>query len=106
MDLAISATPSTTSSKRLWWTYSREPATQHCPWLKKIALAAPSIAPSTARAELAKPVTHITLQPQYDHYVATGEWNLLGKQPILCDGEGMRVWMVAGGGFEPPTFGL
>ena len=59
-----------------------------------------------ARAELAKHVTHITLQPQYDHYVATGEWNLLGKQPILCDGEGTRVWMVAGGGFEPPTFGL
>ncbi len=33
-----------TSSNRLSWTYSRDPATQHCPWLKKIALAAPAIA--------------------------------------------------------------
>jgi hypothetical protein len=44
IDLAISDTPSTTSSNRLSWTYSREPATQHCPWLKKMALAAPAIA--------------------------------------------------------------
>src|ERR1700684_4065883 len=43
-DLAIEATPSTTSSNLLCWTYRRDPATQHCPWLKKIALAAPSMA--------------------------------------------------------------
>ena len=51
IDLAISATPSTTSSNRLWCTNSREPATQHCPWLKKIAFAAPSTAPSTASSK-------------------------------------------------------
>ena len=33
-----------TSSKRSSWTNRREPATQHWPWLKKIALAAPSTA--------------------------------------------------------------
>ena len=59
-----------------------------------------------ARAELTKHVTMITLQPQHDHYVAAGEWNLLGKQPATGEGEKMRVWMVAGEGFEPSTFGL
>jgi hypothetical protein len=59
-----------------------------------------------ARAELGKHVTGTTLQPQQGHYVALGEWNLLGKQPAACDSEGMRVWVVAGDGFEPPTFGL
>jgi hypothetical protein len=59
-----------------------------------------------ARAELSRHVTQITLQPQHDHYVAIGDWNLLGKQPVTDEGEQMRVWMVAGGGFEPPTFGL
>ena len=59
-----------------------------------------------ARAELTKHVTGITLQPQQGHYVALGEWNLLGRQPAARDSDGMRVWMVAGDGFEPPTFGL
>ena len=40
MPLAISATPLTTSSNLSSWTNRREPATQHWPWLKKIALAA------------------------------------------------------------------
>ncbi len=44
MPRAMSATPETTSSNRLSWTNSREPATQHWPWLKKIALAAPGMA--------------------------------------------------------------
>src|SRR3984957_18068179 len=48
MPLAISATPLTTSSNRSSWTNRREPATQHWPWLKKIALAAPSTAPASA----------------------------------------------------------
>ena len=56
-----------------------------------------------ARAQLRQHATTITLNARGDHYVATGEWNLLGNQPL---GEEMRVWMVAGGGFEPPTFGL
>jgi len=51
MPLAISATPLTTSSKRSSWTKSREPATQHWPWVKKIALAAPSTAPVSAFVE-------------------------------------------------------
>jgi len=57
-----------------------------------------------ARAELAKHVTQITLTPaetnENRHYSCTGEWNLLGT---LSGGD---VRMVAGGGFEPPTFGL
>ena len=51
IDLAISATPATTSSKRSASTYSREPATQHCPWLKKMALAAPAMAASRSASE-------------------------------------------------------
>src|SRR5678816_2438378 len=35
---AFADTPSTTSSKMLFSTYRREPAQQHCPWLKKMAL--------------------------------------------------------------------
>ena len=56
-----------------------------------------------AKAELAKHVSPIEMLPQETgrsgHYIAAGEWNLLG-------GEEKRVRMVAGGGFEPPTFGL
>ena len=44
--LACSATPWVTSSKALFSTYSRDPAEQTWPWLKKIALAAPGIARS------------------------------------------------------------
>ena len=65
-----------------------------------------------AKAELAKHVSGIQMQPQRSgrkgHYIAAGEWNLLGgcpEGPALCPTE-MRVRMVAGGGFEPPTFGL
>ena len=65
-----------------------------------------------AKAELAKHLSGIQMQPQRSgkkgHYIAAGEWNLLGgfsEGPALCPSE-MRVRMVAGGGFEPPTFGL
>jgi site-specific DNA recombinase len=58
-----------------------------------------------ARTELSKHVTQITMHPaQQDanrHYVCRGEWNLLGDLAGPRD-----VRMVAGGGFEPPTFGL
>jgi hypothetical protein len=42
------------------------------------------------------------------HYVAVGEWNLLGGYQGFGAPETTekRVRMVAGGGFEPPTFGL
>src|SRR5665213_53550 len=46
MLFACCATPSTTLSNDSFATYSREPAQQHWPWLKKIALAAPGIAVS------------------------------------------------------------
>jgi hypothetical protein len=64
--------------------------------------------PGRTAAELAKHITTIQMQPQVDgkkgHYVATGDWNLLGE--TREEPEQMRVRMVAGGGFEPPTFGL
>ena len=54
-----------------------------------------------AKNELQKHASSITMTPTDDHYTASGTWNLIGS-----GGEAMRVWMVAGGGFEPPTFGL
>jgi site-specific DNA recombinase len=66
-----------------------------------------------AKAEFAKHVTAIRMLPQADgkkgHYVATGDWNLLGGYKETFGRQGAsekRVRMVAGGGFEPPTFGL
>ena len=60
---------------------------------------------SRARAELGKHVGQITLAPvELDgrpNYICQGDWNLLGT----LEGRG-DVRMVAGGGFEPPTFGL
>ncbi len=53
-----------------------------------------------ARVELAKHITGITLRPQSGYYEATGEWNVIGKQPNTNNGEEMRVWMVAGASFE------
>ena len=54
--------------------------------------------PRTAKAKLAEHVDSIRLIPQPDGtYVAEGEWDLLGNRGPV---------MVAGGGFEPPTFGL
>ena len=39
--------------------------------------------------------------------VATGEWNLLGKEGLDNQPSMMRVIaLVAGAGFEPATFGL
>ncbi|MDE3195304.1 MAG: recombinase zinc beta ribbon domain-containing protein, partial [Acidobacteriota bacterium] len=65
-----------------------------------------------AKAELRKHVTTIRMVPQpagkKSHYLAEGEWNLLGGY-----GEGIggnpnteSIRMVAGEGFEPSTFGL
>ena len=64
-----------------------------------------------AKVELGKHVTGIRMVPQVEgkkgHYVAEGEWNLLGG---YGDGAGnsatKRIRMVAGEGFEPSTFGL
>jgi site-specific DNA recombinase len=64
-----------------------------------------------AKVELAKHVTAIEMVPEADgkkgHYVAAGEWNLLGGYGEAADSDGGKcVRVVAGGGFEPPTFGL
>ena len=60
-----------------------------------------------ARIQLRQHAQEIIMQPHEDHYVARGEWNVLGNQELTREETGgMRVWMVAGGGFEPPTFGL
>jgi hypothetical protein len=63
-----------------------------------------------ARAELAKHVTDIRLVPvqaaSQSHYIAEGTWDLVGGYEGGSNREGKRVGLVAGGGFEPPTFGL
>ncbi len=64
-----------------------------------------------AKGELAKHVRSIEMVPQADgkagHYVAIGEWDLLGGlDENLNDVDTKRVRMVAGEGFEPSTFGL
>jgi hypothetical protein len=67
-----------------------------------------------ARAELIKHVDKIRLYPVEEpgerFYVAEGEWDITGIQPekvkvagAVLNGDFREV---AGGGFEPPTFGL
>ncbi|HTW49653.1 MAG TPA: hypothetical protein VMD92_16980 [Acidobacteriaceae bacterium] len=55
-------------------------------------------APEQAKAKLAEHLDEIKMIPHDDgSYLACGEWDLVGvRGPV----------MVAGGGFEPPTFGL
>jgi hypothetical protein len=59
-----------------------------------------------ARAALAEHITEVRMLPQTEngkrHYVAEGEWNLLGG----CGKETGRFGSIAGVGFEPTTFGL
>ena len=64
-----------------------------------------------AKAELEKHVTEIRMMPQIEgkkgHYVAEGEWNLLGGYGEEAGNPATkRIRMVAGEGFEPSTFGL
>ena len=67
-----------------------------------------------AKQELRRHLSAILMFPLEDgegwYYIAEGEWNLLGTDPHepkmrVVPVEG-RIRMVAGGGFEPPTFGL
>jgi DNA invertase Pin-like site-specific DNA recombinase len=67
-----------------------------------------------AKQELRRHLSAILMFPLEDgegwYYIAEGEWNLLGTDPYepklrVVPLEG-RIRMVAGGGFEPPTFGL
>ena len=64
-----------------------------------------------AKAELEKHVSEIRMVPQVEgkkgHYVAEGEWNLLGGYGEEAGNPATkRIRMVAGEGFEPSTFGL
>ena len=64
-----------------------------------------------AKAELEKHVSEIRMVPQVQgktgHYVAEGEWNLLGGYgEDAGNPANKRIRMVAGAGFEPATFGL
>ena len=67
-----------------------------------------------AKQELRRHLSAVLMFPLEDgegwYYIAEGEWNLLGTDPHepkmrVVPVEG-RIRMVAGGGFEPPTFGL
>ena len=64
-----------------------------------------------AKAELQKHVTEIRMVPQVEgkkgHYIAEGEWNLLGGYGEEAGNRTeVQFRMVAGEGFEPSTFGL
>jgi hypothetical protein len=64
-----------------------------------------------ARAEIKKHLEEIRMTPQYGegkpHYLAEGAWNLLGKETGPSHNTALLpIRMVAGGGFEPSTFGL
>jgi DNA invertase Pin-like site-specific DNA recombinase len=66
-----------------------------------------------AKLELSKHVTEIRMIPQGQgregYYIASGDWDLLGGYEEEVGVQAVaekRVRMVAGGGFEPPTFGL
>ena len=66
---------------------------------------------SKAKAELQKHISAIRMLPQDEgkkgHYVAEGEWNLLGGYAEGVGKSGVpHIEMVAGEGFEPSTFGL
>jgi hypothetical protein len=68
---------------------------------------------SAAKEELHSHLSAIRMFPTEDgegwYYTAEGAWDLLGADPhepkMQVPVEG-RIRMVAGGGFEPPTFGL
>ena len=59
-----------------------------------------------ARTALSNHLSEIRMEPVEGstgkgHYVAKGQWDLLGEAT-----DGLCVRVVAGDGFEPPTFGL
>ncbi len=70
--------------------------------------------PAPARKELFKHVSEIRMMPRQvgegkGHYVAKGEWRLLGHQQDALkalEPVHREIRVVAGVGFEPTTFGL
>ena len=70
-----------------------------------------AVDPATVRTELRKHVSEIRMSPhpgnKRSHYVAEGSWDLVGKETgPHHEAAPLSIRMVAGGGFEPPTFGL
>jgi vacuolar-type H+-ATPase subunit I/STV1 len=66
-----------------------------------------------AKAELHRHLDEIRMSPSNDgkgwHYVAEGDWDLLGTDPDMVSERQLLDWrleVVAGVGFEPTTFGL
>ena len=66
-----------------------------------------------AKREFHRHLGVVRMYPSVDgegwYYIAEGSWDLLGTDPLAPDMrvcEEGRIRMVAGGGFEPPTFGL
>ncbi len=66
-----------------------------------------------AKQELHRHLSAVRMYPLEDgegwYYVAEGTWDLLGTDPLAPEmrvREEGRIRLVAGGGFEPPTFGL
>jgi hypothetical protein len=67
--------------------------------------------PCRAKTELQKHISEIRMLRQAEgkkgFYVAEGNWDLLaGYGEDAGNSATKRIRMVAGGGFEPPTFGL
>jgi len=69
--------------------------------------------PAPARKKLLQHITEIRMEPQGEgrkgRYIAKGTWNLLGNQADTeraLEFTDHALCVVAGGGFEPPTFGL
>ncbi len=66
-----------------------------------------------AKQELHSHLLGVQMNPALDGegwcYFAEGTWDLIGNAPVgpkLVQPEDGRFGLVAGGGFEPPTFGL
>jgi site-specific DNA recombinase len=84
----------------------------HSEELRRFAVARLSALPellssdvARARSELARHIDFVKMTPTEEdgnrRYFCEGDWNLIGSLAATGD-----VRMVAGGGFEPPTFGL
>ena len=63
-----------------------------------------------AKQDLHSHLSQVQLYPSEDGqgwcYIAEGTWDLMGEPPVAPKNLSGRFEMVAGGGFEPPTFGL
>ena len=88
-----------------------DPAPVEVPFLEQKQMR--SLNPERARMQLHKHVKEIrmysTVEDGKKFYVAEGEWFMPENENATgawIDGGASMLRMVAGGGFEPPTFGL